>query len=77
MASRAQIFIELEGRTMKLVNIVFDKAASEYRLYYKDEETGKPYHITANHLLDKEKLWASNANYHQDQYRISWTVKGA
>ena len=43
---------------MKLVSIVFEKAASEYRLYYKDEETGKPYHITANHLLDKENLWA-------------------
>lgn len=39
---------------MKLVSIVFDKAASEYKLYYKDEETGKPYYITANHLLDKE-----------------------
>lgn len=36
---------------MKLVSIVFNKAASEYRLYYKDEETGKPYHITANHLF--------------------------
>lgn len=23
---------------MKLVSIVFDKAASEYKLYYKDEE---------------------------------------
>ena len=43
---------------MKLVSIVFDKAASEYKLYYKDEETGKPYYITASHLLDKEKLWA-------------------
>lgn len=30
---------------MKLVSIVFDKAASEYKLYYKDEETGKPYYI--------------------------------
>ena len=59
---------------MKLVSIVFNKAASEYRLYYKDEETGKPYHITANHLLDKEKLWARGANYHQDPYRISWTA---
>ena len=27
---------------MKLVSIVFNKAASEYRLYYKDEETGNP-----------------------------------
>lgn len=63
-----------EGRAMKLVSIVFEKAASEYRLYYKDEKTGKPYHITANHLLDKEKLWARDANYHQDPYRISWTI---
>ena len=47
---------------MKLVSIVFDKAASEYKLYYKDEETGNPYHITANHLLDKEKLWARYAD---------------
>ena len=59
---------------MKLVSIVFDKAASEYSLYNKDEETGKPNHITANHLLDKEKLWARAANYHQDTYRISWTI---
>ena len=43
---------------MKLVSIVFDKTASEYKLYFKDEKTGQPYHITANHLLDKEKLWA-------------------
>ena len=63
-----------KGRAMKLVSIVFEKAASEYRLYYKDEKTGKPYHITANHLLDKEKLWARDANYHQDPYRISWTI---
>lgn len=27
---------------MKLVSIVFDKAASEYKLYYKDETTQKP-----------------------------------
>lgn len=59
---------------MKLISIVFNKATSEYRLYYKDKETGKPYHITANHLLDKEKLWARGANYHQDPYRISWTL---
>lgn len=58
---------------MKLVSIVFEKTTSEYKLYYKDEKTGKPYHITANHLLDKEKLWAIGANYHQDPYRISWT----
>lgn len=62
---------------MKLVSIVFDKTASEYKLYYKDETTGKPYHITANHLLDKEKLWARDARYYQDPYRISWTVKEA
>ena len=49
---------------MKLVSIAFYKSTSEYKLYYKDEKTGKPYHITANHLLDKEKLWASNANYY-------------
>lgn len=36
---------------MKLVSIVFDKTTSEYKLYYKDEKTGKPYHIAANHLL--------------------------
>ena len=66
-----------EVRAMKLVSIAFYKSTSEYKLYYKDEKTGKPYHITANHLLDKEKLWASNANYYQDPYRISWTVKGA
>lgn len=53
---------------MKLISIVFNKATSEYRLYYKDKETGKPYHITANHLLDKEKLWARGANYHQGPY---------
>lgn len=29
---------------MKLISIVFNKATSEYRLYYKDKETGKPYH---------------------------------
>lgn len=62
---------------MKLISIVFNKATSEYRLYYKDKETGKPYHITANHLLDKEKLWARGANYHQDAYRISWTAREA
>ena len=58
---------------MELVNIVFNKETGEYKLYYKDETTGKPYHIVANHLLDKEKLWAKCANYHQDPYRISWT----
>ena len=26
---------------MKLVSIVFDKTASEYKLYYKDETTGE------------------------------------
>lgn len=57
---------------MKLVSIVFDKAASEYKLYYKDEETGKPYHIMANHLLDKEKLWAQDCRRYEDPYRISW-----
>ena len=62
---------------MKLVNITFDKTTSEYKLYYKDEKTGKPYRITANHLLDKEKLWTRDANYYQDPYRISWTVKEA
>lgn len=62
---------------MKLVSIVFDKTTSEYKLYYKDEKTGKPYHITANHLLDREKLWARGANYHQDPSRISWTMKEA
>ena len=57
---------------MKLVNIVFDKAASEYRLYYKDEGTGKPYPITANHLLDKEKLLARDCRRYENPYRISW-----
>ena len=28
---------------MKLVSIVFDKATSEYKLYYRDEKTGQPY----------------------------------
>lgn len=41
---------------MRLVSIVFDKATSEYKLYYKDEKTGQPYHITANHLLDKKTV---------------------
>ena len=41
---------------MKLVSIVFDKTTSGYKLLYKEEKTGKPYHITANHLLDKENL---------------------
>ena len=36
---------------MKLVSIVFDKAASEYKLYYKDEETGKP---VAPYLQEQE-----------------------
>ena len=54
---------------MKLVSIVFDKAASEYKLYYKDEKTGNSYHITVNHLLDKEKLWARDCR----RYGISWT----
>ena len=58
---------------MKLVSIVFDKTASEYNLYYKYEKTGKPYHIKANHLLDKEKLWARGANYYQDPSHICWT----
>lgn len=57
---------------MKLVSIVFDKAASEYKLYYKDEKTGKPYHIRANHLLDKEKLWAGGCRRHEDTYHICW-----
>ena len=71
--SITKILTAKEVRTMKLVSIVFDKSTSEYTLHYKDETTGKPYHITANHLLDKEKLWARGANYYQDPYRISWT----
>lgn len=62
---------------MKLVNIVFDKTSSEYKLYYKDEKTGKPYHITANHLLDKEKLWARDCRRYEDLHRISWLPEGA
>lgn len=62
----------MEGRTIKLINIVFDKTASEYKLYYKDEAIGKPYHITANHLLGKEKLWTRDCRRHEDPYRISW-----
>ena len=58
---------------MKLVSIVFDKAASEYKLYYKDEKTGNSYHITVNRLLDKEKLWARDCRRYEDPYRISWT----
>lgn len=56
---------------MKLVRIVFDKAVGEYKLYYKDEKTGKVYHITTNHLSDKDKLWARDARYYQDPYCIS------
>ena len=57
---------------MKLVNIVFDKAISEYKLYYKDEETGQPYHITANHLLDKENVWPQDCRRYEEPYRSSW-----
>lgn len=58
---------------MKLVSITFDKETSEYKLYYKNEGTGQLYHMYANHLTDDEKAWASNANYYQDPYRVSWT----
>ena len=39
---------------------------------YANEALGKPYHITANHLLDKEKLWTRDCRRHEDPYRISW-----
>lgn len=58
---------------MKLVNITFDKTASEYTLRYIDDQTGAPYHIKVDHLLDKEKLWCRGSRYYQDPYRISWT----
>ena len=56
---------------MDLVNIEFDKVTRKYTLRYVDE-TGNPYHIKVDHLLDKDKLWCRGSRYYQDPYRISW-----
>lgn len=57
-------------------SITYRKETGEYRIVHRDLVTGETSTIYANHLTDKERLWAKiNCNTrHETPYSIQWTV---
>ena len=56
-----------------ILSIRYDKRTSEYRIRRRDTITGETSTTYANHLTEREKLFAKSANFFEDQYSAQWT----
>lgn len=57
-----------------ILSIRYDKRTSEYRIKSRDAVTGETSIAYANHLTEREKLFAKSANFFEDQYSAQWTL---
>lgn len=57
-----------------ITSIVLDKETMEYKITYKDEDTGKATPYWANHLTEAELKWRESAGItrKETENRVIW-----